>query len=164
MEKIELIRKLVNLWEDDEELKDKEIAYGCDENDMSYSEVKKIAEKDEPDEGDIWLAFDWCVGAFYYGVLNFCGCGIPEATRQYILKFLNCFVKTDFDSYMLNREKFVEDFGVNEDDWSLYEFLAHWVDSMGWSDHGISVYSEWLTDKGGLYRELLRLEATPNDG
>lgn len=83
----------------------------------------------------------------------------PDILLRYILKFLECF-NYDGEGRMLDKELFGKGFShplmSDEDMWVSYEFLAKWVDSIGLSDHGTSVYSSWLTDEGLIWREVFR--------
>jgi hypothetical protein len=65
-------------------------------------------------------------------VLNFCGCGDPDAVMIYVRDFL---VK------------------LNKQEWSDYEdipymFLVYWADQNGFAEHGTTARCSWLTDKG----------------
>lgn len=101
----------------------------------------------------------YSVNIFIYEICNFCGCGCNERLLRYILKFLECF-NYDGEGRMLSKELFDKGFNhplmSDNDMWVSYEFLAKWVDSIGLSDHGTSVYSSWLTDEGLTWREVLR--------
>lgn len=72
--------------------------------------------------------------------LNICGCGNPEiayeSIRQMLLRAKDQNVITDLD---------------NPDGYML--FMAYTLDSMGFLEHGSSIYGAWITEKG---KELLK--------
>lgn len=105
------------------------------------------------------MILDYAVEVFRSEICNFCGCGCNERLIRYILKFLECY-DYDGEGKMLDKDLFDKDFShplmSDSDMWVSYEFLAKWVDSIGLSEHGTSVYSSWLTDEGLIWREVLR--------
>lgn len=102
---------------------------------------------------------DYCVGYLYYHVLNFCGCGQSYRMLDYLTDIFECTecVVEGSDSLMFSHDKYLEKFPDIYDKWLYYEFTLKWMDSIGWSEHGTSVYSSWLTNEGKTWRDLLLL-------
>ena len=87
-----------------------------------------------------------------YYICNFCGCGCGIRVSGLIRTFLDCF--DSFDGTLFDSDNYEKKFpGRTETE---MEFMLKWVDSLGMSEHGTSVYGSWLTDKGVAFRELLR--------
>ena len=73
--------------------------------------------------------------------LNICGCGNPELCYKLVHTIL----------------KEINSSGVNTDDKNLdyYLFVLYQLNSMGFLDHGSSVFGSWITKKGMLLFEAL---------
>lgn len=107
------------------------------------------------------------ISNWWYRELNFCGCGRPNDVLIYIAEYLRA-LSTTYD-------------GREDPDWaerhdildalllspksegakhrSVYDyapqlFLAYWLDSKGYTEHGGGVGGAWVTDEG---RDLLGL-------
>lgn len=96
--------------------------------------------------------FDYCYGVIVHGILNFCGCGCGIRVSGLIRTFLECF--DSYDGTLFDSDIYKQRFPGRTD--TEMEFMLKWVDSLGFSEHGCSVYGSWLTDKGIMLRELLR--------
>ena len=126
----------------------------------TFSDIKTFLDRfDESPRANAETIIGYSANIFIYEICKFCGCGCNERLLRYILKFLECF-NYDGEGKMLDKELFDKEFShplmSDEDMWVSYEFLAKWVDSIGLSEHGTSVYSSWLTDEGLIWREVLR--------
>lgn len=126
----------------------------------TFSDIKTFLDRfDENPRDHAKTILGYSVNIFIYEICNFCGCGCNARLLRYILKFLECF-NYDGEGRMLDKDLFDKDFShplmSDSDMWVSYEFLAKWVDSIGLSEHGTSVYSSWLTDEGLTWREVLR--------
>lgn len=92
--------------------------------------------------------------SFFIEAFNFCGCGCLHMSIKFIRDVLNCYEDREEDnlSPYLNLDKAEEVCG-NED---ITDFMLHWLDSVGLTDHGISIYGSWLTKKGEALRDYLK--------
>ena len=78
-------------------------------------------------------------------ILGFCGCGSPEIILGGLEKYLSV----------------VEEQGYLEDEnYLLYAYVA---DKARLTDHGLSVYSAWLTEKGKKILQALRENKLPSN-
>lgn len=151
MTNAELAEKLYDILEAELDDADKNASYGEDFVCWSFKDFDHEVRKPDA-ERDYDYIFDYCYEVFTHGILNFCGCGCGIRVSGLIRSFLDCFDSYDgtvFDSDMY-KNKFP---GRTEPE---MEFMLKWVDSLGFSEHGTSVYGSWLTDKGIAFRELLR--------
>lgn len=146
----------------DKELDDdqKKCSYGDDYTCITFNFAKDLINTFDSDpKVNTDMILDYAVEVFLSEICNFCGCGCNAKILRYILKFLECY-NYDGEGRMLDKDLFDKDFKhpllSDIDMWVSYEFLAKWVDSIGLSDHGTSVYSSWLTDEGLVWREVLR--------
>lgn len=126
----------------------------------TFSDIKTFLDRfDENPRDNAETILGYSVNIFLSEICNFCGCGCNSQLLRYILKFLECF-NYDGEGQMLSKDLFDKEFNhplMSDNDMRVsYEFLAKWVDSIGLSDHGTSVYSSWLTDEGLTWREVLR--------
>lgn len=133
----------------------------------TFSDIKTFLDRfDENPRDHAKTILGYFVNIFIYEICNFCGCGCNARLLRYILKFLECF-NYDGEGRMLDKDLFDKDFKhplmSDSDMWVSYEFLAKWVDSIGLSEHGTSVYSSWLTDEGLAWREVLRRACREED-
>jgi hypothetical protein len=156
----QLCEKIIFILDKRLDASQKNCSYGDDYTWIDFEFAKGLLEtfdKDPKVNTDIIL--EYAVDVFLSEICNFCGCGCNEKLLRYILKFLECF-NYDNEGLMLDKKLFDKGFShplMSDDDmWVSYEFLAKWVDSIGLSEHGTSVYSSWLTDEGLAWREVLR--------
>lgn len=156
----QLCEKIVTVM--DKRLDDdtKKCSYGGDYIGCTFNDARKLLETfDSEPQTNCEIILEYTVDIFIYELCNFCGCGCNEKLLRYILKFLECY-NYDGEGKMLDKDLFDKDFShplmSDSDMWVSYEFLAKWVDSIGLSEHGTSVYSSWLTDEGLAWREVLR--------
>lgn len=96
------------------------------------------------------LHYDTAEDVIAVGQLNFCGCGSPEAALEHIYKRLRAYEdcreeKITYDE----RDK------VFLSEGEMYFFL-YWADNKGYMDHGTSVWSGWVTEKGKILMEDIR--------
>jgi len=109
------------------------------------------------DANGIW--WEDALSFYHSGVMGFCGCGDPEMTMRYVLKVL---LHIDYRKAKLNHlsdlewikanveynKVGLELFGSDEAEW----FMKYVLDNKGLSEHGCSVNSAWLTQRG---REMM---------
>lgn len=69
--------------------------------------------------------------------LHICGCGCPDAVYKLIH----------------NTMKEIEEIGVRTDATNYYDFMIYQLNHMGFLEHGSSIYSSYITEKG---KELLK--------
>lgn len=85
--------------------------------------------------------------SFLIEVFDFCGCGsLLDGTGVFLKQVLNAFN----DDY-LSLEK-IEDVCKTDE---IVDFTLHFLDANELTDHGLSVYGSWLTEKGIALRECL---------
>ena len=84
---------------------------------------------------------------YYYYKLNWCGCGCPEDAMRTVAKYL----KAKSYNYPENDKKMKEFFDGKDEDDDLILCLAYTMDAAGFTEHGSSIYSCWLTDDGKYF-------------
>lgn len=156
----ELCSKIIFVLDKALDEEQKGCSYGDDYACITFKFAKDLLNTFDSDpKVNTDMILDYAVEVFLSEICNFCGCGCNERLLRYILKFLEYF-NYDGEGRMLSKELFDKGFSYplmsDEDMWVSYEFLAKWVDSIGLSEHGTSVYSSWLTDEGLAWREVLR--------
>ena len=67
-----------------------------------------------------------------------------------IMPMLEAFNYGEYENFDMNYGKST---GMSE---ALVEFFLHYLDMLGFTNHGGSVWGSWLEDKGRLWREVLR--------
>lgn len=93
-----------------------------------------------------------CEDFFYYEKLGYCRCGNPEDVKKVIKDYLKVVSETSDK----RREKLKKRFSVEAVyDNELLLCLAYAVDAAGFTEHGSSVYSAWLTTEGEMFLWLL---------
>lgn len=94
--------------------------------------------------------------AQYFHMLGLCGCGRPDEVHAFLIECAKCF---DRGSYGLSNEermrKWNEAGGVDgiatlvaKNPKVVAEFIAHFFDQRGLTEHGGSVYGSWLNADG----------------
>ena len=156
----ELCSKIIFVLDKRLDSEQKSISHGDDYTCITFEDAQKLLETYDTTPGiNRYHILDYAVEVFLAEICNFCGCGCNNQLLRYILKFLECY-NYDGEHRMLDKDLFDKEFKhplmSDNDMWVSYEFLAKWVDSIGLSDHGTSVYSSWLTDEGLAWREVLR--------
>lgn len=151
MTNAELAEKMYDILEAELDDADKNTGYGEDFVCWNFKDFDHEIRKPDA-ERDYDYIFDYCYEVFVYGFLNFCGCGCGIRVSGLIRSFLDCF--ESYDGTLFDSDTYKSKFpGRTETE---MEFMLKWVDSLGLSEHGTSVYGSWLTDKGVAFRELLR--------
>ena len=91
---------------------------------------------------------------FFGEAFGFCGCGCLSMSIKFVRDILNCFEDREEDnlSQYLNLDKAKEVCGND----NITDFILHWLDSVGLTDHSSSVYGSWLTEKGKALRNYLK--------
>lgn len=84
---------------------------------------------------------------YYYYKLKWCGCGCPEDAMRTVAKYL----KAKSYKYPENDKKMKEFFDGKDEDDDLILCLAYTMDAAGFTEHGSSIYSCWLTDDGKYF-------------
>ena len=102
-------------------------------------------------DGDNDLAHQ-CCEFFYYEVLDWCGCGDPDAAQLCIRDYLEA-----ISEFKLKQERLKQYFGVEYVyDNRLLLCLAYMLDAVGFTEHGGSVGGAWLTDVGKMFLLCLK--------
>lgn len=83
-----------------------------------------------------------------WSFLGGCGCGSSKWFSDKAFNLLDYFAT----EHLKRDEKEVDPYN---DEW--YELLAHWFDSVDFIEHGTSVSSSWLSDKGRQIYEQIKL-------
>ena len=151
MTNAELAEKMYDILNEGLDDFEKTVSYGEDYEILTFAEFDHEVKKPDA-ERDYDAIFDYCYAVFIHGFLNFCGCGCGVRVSGLIRSFLDCF--ESYDGTLFDSDIYEKKFpGRTETE---MEFMLKWVDSLGMSEHGTSVYGSWLTDKGIAFRELLR--------
>lgn len=151
MTNAELAEKLYDILNRELDDSTKTVSYGEDYVYLTFEDFEHEVMKPDA-ERDYNIIFDYCYKVFNYEFLNFCGCGCGVKVSGLIRSFLECF--DSYDGTLFASDIYKQQFpGRTETE---MEFMLKWVDSLGLSEHGTSVYGSWLTDKGIVFRELLR--------
>lgn len=151
MTNAELAEKMYDILETELGDVEKNTSYGDDYVGQTFADFDHEVKKPDA-ERDYDYIFEYCYEIFVYEICNFCGCGCGIRVSGLIRSFLECF--DSFDGTLFDSDIYEKKFpGRTETE---MEFMLKWVDSLGLSEHGTSVYGSWLTDKGIAFRELLR--------
>lgn len=151
MTNAELAEKMYDILNEGLDDFEKTVSYGEDYEILTFAEFDHEVKKPDA-ERDYDAIFDYCYKVLIHGFLNFCGCGCGIRVSGLIRSFLECF--DSYDGTLFDSDTYKQKFpGRTETE---MEFMLKWVDSLGMSEHGTSVYGSWLTDKGIAFRELLR--------
>ena len=88
--------------------------------------------------------------AQYFYTLGLCGCGNPDEVHEFLIDCAKC-----FDRGTLSGKDWGEATGVDgiltevlNSPKVAAEFIAHFLDQRGLTEHGGSVYGSWLTEDG----------------
>lgn len=110
-----------------------------------YKHFKEDVENNTIDDEDF-------IKDFFICVFNFCGCGCLQLSARFIKEVLNYFEEEEgLSSPYLNLAK-LEEYTNNK---CITDFILHFLDSYGITEHGSSVYGSWLTIKGQKLKEYL---------
>lgn len=122
----------------------------------SYNEI--LTNKRLPEEYEIEDIVEDCLKEFHYEDLGLCGCGCPEETYEVIRKILN--IQSSDEKWETKQKQFSELCNVdmdNENYSGLIQFVLYILDDKGFLEHGSSISSAWLTEKGKIYLDLLNM-------
>ena len=145
---IDLCEKMISFLEEELDSTQKETAYGDGVTYRTYWDIMEAFEGDVFSIEDAYLYFR---ALFYYEILGFCGCGSPQMVLNgVILPLLEGFNDGEYENFDRNYGK---NTGYSE---AAVEFFLHYLDRLGLTNHGSSVWGSWLEDKGRLWREILR--------
>ena len=86
------------------------------------------------------------------GILNFCGCGMPEETLNGALEGLQL-LNSKSEEYEETKRREIEIFGSER---SAY-FFYYTMDGKGFLEHGGGVGASWLTQAGTVLRQILEI-------
>ena len=135
---------------------------------MDLKEAMRILEITQ--EGESFLTKDGChwdsfAEAVAMGIGGFCGCGVPDAAGEYVMKGLALVdslsekVWKDQTTYAQWASEKDKHFGGQGPEY----FFWYWASDLGLLEHGGSVPG-WLTDKGKAFLFALRSgEICPDD-
>lgn len=91
--------------------------------------------------------------SFFIEAFNFCGCGCLYMSIKFTRDILNCYEdEEDLPLPYLNLDEAKEVCGND----NITDFILHWLDSVELTEHGLSVYGSWLTEKGKALRDYLK--------
>ena len=93
-------------------------------------------------EPDLIAVLKW----YYYEKLEWCGCGCPGEAMREVAKYLEA-RSLDYPESDAKMKEYFQD----GDDNNLVLCLAYELDRAGFTEHGSSVYSCWLTDDGKYF-------------
>ena len=99
--------------------------------------------------------------AIYFGELGMCGCGTPTELMMFIYELLKNHKQWKDEEITTkvmeeNRKRIIKD--ANPD--IVFEFIFHVLDKNDLLEHGVSIYSAWLTKKGEKFYDLLSKNIT----
>lgn len=110
-----------------------------------YKYFKEDVENNTIDDEDF-------IKDFFVCVFIFCGCGNLTLSAKFIKDVLNCFEEEeDLSSHFLNLGK-LDEYTNNK---GITDFILHFLDSYGITEHDSSVYGSWLTIEGQKLKEYL---------
>lgn len=91
----------------------------------------------------------------YYGTLGMCGCGDAESVKNFVYKMMEFqkryHSKEDVSTIFKERKEYLK----NLDPDTIVEFVGHILESIGFYEHGSSVYGSWFTKEGEEFFTLL---------
>jgi hypothetical protein len=122
----------------------------------SYNEI--LTNKRLPEEYEIEDIIEDCLKEFHYEDLGLCGCGSPEETYEVIRKILN--IQSSDKDWKIKQQQFSELCNADMDNANysgLIQFVLYVLDDKGFLEHGSSISSAWLTEKGKIYLDLLNM-------
>ena len=93
-------------------------------------------------EPDLIAVLKW----YYYEKLGWCGCGCPGEAMREVAKYLEARSLDYPESDAKMKEYFQGGDGNN-----LVLCIAYELDRAGFTEHGSSIYSCWLTDDGKYF-------------
>lgn len=94
-----------------------------------------------------------------YGELGICGCGYPEETIEMIVEYLKHDIEYtkkikstnyNYDAFLPiyeEKEKWQENF-IEKNKEILFVFMLYMLNNKGFMEHGTSIYSSWVEEKG----------------
>ena len=121
-----------------------------------YNEI--LADKRLPKEYEVEDILEDCLKEFHYEDLGLCGCGCSEETYEVIRKILN--IQSSNAKWEIKQQQFSELCNADMDNANysgLIQFVLYVLDDKGFLEHGSSISSAWLTEKGKIYLDLLNM-------
>ena len=101
-----------------------------------------------------------------YGELGICGCGCPDEVVEMIVEFLKR--KIEYREKIMNSRESHFKIYDEEDKWLnefkeenkglLYTFFLYMLNNKGFMEHGTSIYSSWVDEKGKKLIECFERE------
>jgi len=88
--------------------------------------------------------------AMYYDQIGLCGCGCPEDVHKFLLDCMSS--KNENYPNLIDYKKVVE--LIKSQPEVVAEFVLHFLDNRGLTEHGSSVYGSWLTERGEQVLEI----------
>ena len=99
-------------------------------------------------EPDLTAVLKW----YYFEKLGWCGCGCPEVVMRVIADYLEARSLPFPESDKVMKTFFAPDGDEN----ALVMCLAYTLDEKGFTDHGSSIFSCWLTKDGKYFLWAIR--------
>ena len=84
--------------------------------------------------------------AMYFYALGLCGCGRPVDVHQMLIDVLKCIdtgKRLDAVAELVKQKPDV-----------VAEFIGHFLEDKGMTEHGSSVYSSWLSERGKQFIDI----------
>lgn len=112
----------------------------------------------------LWMEEDQCEWLWdcFVAPFGLCGCGRPEDVVKGLLRILEAFPRAG-DTGRVDEALLA--MGITPDS-PAAEFMLHWFDHQGWTEHGGSVYTSWRSEEGeefGIPLLQAWLERASND-
>lgn len=108
-----------------------------------------------------------CIDFFYFEKLHWCGCGDPDMALGCIRDYLNIMnayhnnytgIRDVDTAYQMMRSDFKDKFNADDIcDNRLLLCLAYAMGAAGFTEHGTSIGSAWLSDEGKMFLALLNM-------
>lgn len=90
-------------------------------------------------------------------ILPICGCGYSEEVAWFFYRTMEWCYDNKHDERRLMFDEWIPgwDTGTNNPARLLQCVLLYWLDCLGYTEHGGSVFGSWLTEKGRCARDVL---------
>lgn len=109
---------------------------------------------------------DTVLNAWYFGELNFCGCGLPEDELALMREVLSALAQRSFENNCGPRNNYKETLeqwnsntiiikAILGDNERFEHHYLQWLDSLDLLKHGSTVYGSWPNEKGYSVLKML---------
>lgn len=100
----------------------------------------------------------------YYDEIGMCGCGQPHDVQVLLFELMQN--HKNYNDNLISYEEMAairKSIIINTDSDIIFEFIFHVLDNAELLEHGTSIYSAWLTDKGNDFFNILKRQVTTED-